>query len=156
MHLFSSYTHTNCRSHNKRGGIHLTFKDVVFESMLQLQHSARPSPRAQTKDEVYLLTAMRKSLATWAKDLLVFLCKQICTCASVYSNFNIINTQLYKTVLQYSNVADCKPKIHGEGIMSHICPCSPQGGKISQLDTICCIDKTILGGIYVKKKVMYI
>ena len=32
--------------------------------------------------------------------------------------------------------------------MSHDFPCSPQGGKLSQLNPTCCIGKTILGGIY--------
>ena len=32
--------------------------------------------------------------------------------------------------------------------LSHIFPCSPQRGKISQLDPTCCIGITILGGIY--------
>ena len=66
---------------------------------------------------------------------LLYYCKHICTCASVYSNFNIIYTQLcIKSVLLYSNVVYCKLIIHGEGIMSHSFPCSPQGGKISQLN----------------------
>ena len=37
-----------------------------------------------------------------------------------------------KSVLLSDNVVDCKLKIHGEGIMSHNFPCSPQGGKLSQ------------------------
>ena len=39
--------------------------------------------------------------------------------------------------------------MHGEGIMSHDFPCSPQGGKIAQLTPICCISKTTPGGIYI-------
>ena len=35
---------------------------------------------------------------------------------------------------------------HGEGSMSHIFLCSPQGGKISSLTR--CIGKTIQGGIF--------
>ena len=37
-----------------------------------------------------------------------------------------------KSVLLSDIVVDCKLKIHGEGIMSHNFPCSPQGGKLSQ------------------------
>ena len=33
--------------------------------------------------------------------------------------------------------------------MSHNFPCSPQGGKMSQLNPTCCIGKTIIGGIYI-------
>ena len=43
----------------------------------------------------------------------------------------------------------CKLKIHGEGTMSHTFLCSPQGGKLLQLNPTCGIDKTILGGMYV-------
>ena len=32
--------------------------------------------------------------------------------------------------------------------MSHNFPCSPQGGKLSQLNPTGCIGKTILGGTY--------
>ena len=50
--------------------------------------------------------------------------------------FNIINLLSQqndvKSVLLSDNVVDCKLKIHGEGIMSHNFPCSPQGGKLSQ------------------------
>ena len=31
--------------------------------------------------------------------------------------------------------------------MSHNFPCSPQGGKVSQLNPTCCMGKSILGGI---------
>ena len=47
--------------------------------------------------------------------------EHICICASVYSNFNIICTQLYiKYVLQYDNVVSCELKILGGRIMSRI------------------------------------
>ena len=49
----------------------------------------------------------------------------------------------------YYSIVYCKLKIHGEEIMSHIFPCSLQGGKLLQLNPTCCIGKTILGGMYV-------
>ena len=45
-------------------------------------------------------------------------------CNNVYSK-----TWIYK---QSGKVVYCKLKVHGEGIMSHNFPCSPQGGKLSQ------------------------
>ena len=38
---------------------------------------------------------------------------------------------------------------HKEDIMNHNFPCTPEGGKISQLNPIIDYNKSILGGIYI-------
>ena len=104
-----------------------------------------------------LFTNSHKSLVTCAiiiiyltwLILLCYYCKHICTSGSVNSNFNFIYKRLcIKSVLQCGNVVDCKlRKICRERIMRHILSCNPQGGKISQSNPTCCINKTILRGI---------
>ena len=45
---------------------------------------------------------------------------------------------------------------HKEEIMNHNFPCTPEGGKISQLNPIIDYYKSILGGIYVVENYIFI
>ena len=72
MHFFSSYTHTNCRSQNKRGEIHLTLKEKKrcfnFDGMLYIAQCQSESEGVA--QERGLFTNSHKSLATCATTII--------------------------------------------------------------------------------------
>ena len=63
-------------------------------------------------------------------------------------SFNIVSKSIHVQVFTVTSILFTHKTVLGEGIVSHIFPCSPQGGKISQLKPTCCMGKTILGGTY--------
>jgi len=85
---------------------------MCMPSMRESQDSVRFLVNTQVQSHALLRRGFGASVP--------FICwyyKHICTCASVYSNFNIIYTQLcIKSVPCYNVLVNCELQINGEGI----------------------------------------